>query len=127
MRFLGRTRKSKRTNTSALEDDEQADLCEWLDSHGIAYFAVPNGGARHIATAVRLKRLGVKRGVPDIIVPTMRIAIELKRKSGGHLSEDQKVWLALLEMAGWKVCVAKGAGEAISFLHQCGLGLAVHP
>jgi hypothetical protein len=118
---------ARKVNLSASEDDEQYVLCQWLDMRGVAYFAVQNGGHRHIATAARLKRLGVKRGVPDIIVPTMRIAIELKRKSGGHLSEDQKQWLSLLEMAGWKVCVARGAAEAISFLHGCGLGLSRAP
>src|SRR4051812_28710500 len=32
-------------------------------------FAVPNGGLRHIATAANLVAEGVKRGVPDLVLP----------------------------------------------------------
>lgn len=31
-----------------------------------ALFAIPNGGARHVATAVKLKREGVRKGVADL-------------------------------------------------------------
>jgi hypothetical protein len=34
-----------------------------------AMFAIPNGGARHIRVAQKLKAEGVKRGVPDVFVP----------------------------------------------------------
>jgi hypothetical protein len=35
-------------------------------------FAIPNGGQRHPAVAMRLKAEGVKRGVPDVCLPVPR-------------------------------------------------------
>lgn len=35
-------------------------------------YHVPNGGKRDAATAVALKRQGVKAGVPDIMLPAAR-------------------------------------------------------
>ena len=47
-------------------------------------YAIPNGGKRHIHTAVVLKQTGVKSGVPDIFLPVRRgkhgLFIEMKRK-----------------------------------------------
>ncbi len=40
-------------------------------------FAVPNGGARHIATAVKLRREGVKSGVFDVCIPFARSGFNL--------------------------------------------------
>ena len=35
-------------------------------------FAIPNGGARHIAVAAKLKAEGVKAGIPDVCLPVAR-------------------------------------------------------
>jgi hypothetical protein len=79
------------------EHQLQASLCEYLDRAlrpELDYFAIPNGGARHIRVAMKLKAEGAKRGVPDIAImlPEGRIAwLELKIK-GGYLSADQKAF-----------------------------------
>lgn len=57
-------------------------------------FAIPNGGLRNKITAARMKREGVKAGVPDIQIITKSGAsalIELKA-SKGTLSDAQKEW-----------------------------------
>ena len=113
------------------EDEEQRTVADWLDAHGVLWFHVPNGGFRHIATAMRLKKLGLKAGVPDIIIvdrPGMvengklyvGAAIEMKRRRGGMVSPEQNEWLLSLEQRGWKCKVAKGSDEAIKFLTECG-------
>lgn len=56
-------------------------------------FAVPNGGNRDAITGAVLKKEGVRRGVPDIVLPVARhgfnhLYIELKAK-GGKLSKEQ--------------------------------------
>jgi hypothetical protein len=57
------------------EHDEQVALFNVLYLYQGKYpilkwiFAIPNGGKRHPATAVKLKREGVKSGAWDIFVP----------------------------------------------------------
>lgn len=100
---------------SVNEDDIQQALFAYL-AHiepripEVAFiYHVPNGGRRSVATGARLKRLGVKRGVPDIIVPMARqgyhgMAIELKRPDG-RLSPHQQHWLAMLTQEQWYAIV----------------------
>jgi hypothetical protein len=68
--------------------------------------------------------LGLKPGVPDVMIldkvsqyggrPNVRgVAIELKRVSGGKLSDEQESWALRLRARGWLVFVCKGAGAAI--------------
>ena len=80
-------------------------------------FAVPNGENRHPVTGARLKRAGVKPGVPDIILPVARggynlLAIELKT-STGNLSPEQKRYIAAIRESGSCVAVCRSAAEAI--------------
>lgn len=83
--------------------------------------ASANGGHRHKATAARLKRTGVKAGVPDMFLPVARngyngLFIELKRRKGGRVSPEQKAWLKALNEQGYRAVVCKGADEAIDEL-----------
>lgn len=61
----------------------------------LKYFSVPNGGKRDVITAVKLKREGLRAGVPDIVVvtsvPSRTIFLELKSKTGS-LSKPQQKW-----------------------------------
>jgi hypothetical protein len=74
-------------------------------------FAVPNGGARNIATATRLKKEGVKAGVPDFLFPLPRggfagLAIEFKREATGRISPAQDAYIAALRLHGcWQVLI----------------------
>lgn len=81
-------------------------------------FAIPNGGSRHPAEAANLKRQGVKAGVPDMFLPVSRgtshgLFIELKRRKGGRVSDEQRRWLNELERQGFAARVCKGADEAM--------------
>jgi hypothetical protein len=57
------------------EHDEQTQLFQIIALYEERYpvlrwiFAIPNGGKRHPATAVRMKAEGVRRGIPDICIP----------------------------------------------------------
>jgi len=77
---------------------------------------IPNGGKRNIVTAVKLKREGVKAGVPDIFLPVPRgskhgLYIEMKAEKG-RLSENQKWWLKELKKQGYETAVCFGWEEA---------------
>ena len=102
---------------------QQAVMQWWAHAHAGLYcpegllFAIPNGGARHIATAVRLKREGVRRGVPDLFLAapnksTYGLFIELKAGKAGRVSPDQQAMLSLLDSHGYSVEVCRNFDEA---------------
>ena len=114
------------------EYDEQVKLANYLDAKGYLWCHVPNGGNRNPITGAKLKRQGVKPGVPDVLIfdnleaeiylegigKCSGIAIELK-KSNGNLSdvrESQQKWLNDLERRRWITKIAFGADDAIDFL-----------
>ena len=73
---------------------------------------IPNGGKRNAREAARLKKEGVRAGVPDIFLPVPRkkyngMYIELKAKVG-RLSDNQKWWIERLEQQGYYCQVCYG-------------------
>lgn len=105
------------------ESEEQIALFEWTEWESgripqlRLMFHIPNGGKRNKATAARLKREGVKAGVPDVFLPVPRgryhgLFIEMKREKGGRLSQEQKRWLEELSKMGYKAEVCRGWEEA---------------
>ncbi len=121
------------------EAQECAALAKWLDRAGVLYTHVPMGGLRDRKAAALLRNMGAKRGVPDYLIFTpppvwwpvgsspapvgMRgVALEMKRRKGGSLSDPQKWWIAQLKLAGWHVIVARGARDAVTQLTALGFG-----
>jgi hypothetical protein len=105
------------------EEKEQQTLTEWaLYASGQIpelrlFFHIPNGMFRHKSTAAKLKRLGVKPGIPDICLPVPRgkyhgLYIELKRRKGGHVTPEQLEWIDALNRQGYRAVVCKGWHEA---------------
>ena len=82
------------SRTYPSEHDEQVGFINWFRTKfpKVLIFAIPNGGKRSIGAGKKLK--------------------EMKRKSGGRLSPDQKKIIEYLESEGYKVIVAKGATDA---------------
>jgi hypothetical protein len=84
--------------TAHPEDDLQMACVEWLgymENMGkLRFFHVPNGGRRNKAEAARFKKLGVRAGVPDLVILSIdgrTLFIEFKSDKG-YLSPDQKDW-----------------------------------
>lgn len=111
------------------ENQEQALIFEWAGLNERRHpelrllFAVPNGGYRPPKTAAILKATGVKSGVPDICLPVPRgeyhgLYIELKRRKGGALSANQRIWLNALTEQGHMAVCCKGADEAIRTIER---------
>jgi hypothetical protein len=96
------------------EDAEQMLFVQWFRRAypGVRIFAIPNGGARHIAVAAKMKATGVSKGVPDLFVPEWKLWIEMKRIKGGTLSPEQKDWISYLESIGYACIVGKGCEDA---------------
>ena len=112
------------------EEQEQKVLVEWMELVGIKYCHVPNEGKHKVQYLRKQKLLGVKAGIPDILVftkppkaPDARgVAIELKRRKGGRLSKSQEYWLHELRQHGWVTAVCAGADAAIKMLESYGYG-----
>lgn len=112
-----------KNNPTATEHAEQAALFQWRDLAIIKHpslamlFAIPNGGARHIVVARKLKAEGVKKGVPDTFLAAPRgvyhgLFVEMKRIEGGTVSPEQKHWIGALRAQGYAVAVCYGWEEA---------------
>ena len=107
-----------------LEGEEQQALFRWAEMASATLrpelrllHHIPNGGSRNKAEAARLKGEGVRSGVPDLCLPVARggyhgLYIELKRSSGGRVSESQARWLAALTGEGYLAVVCHGWDEA---------------
>ena len=105
-------------------------VAQWLDMHGILWCHVPNEGLHKPQYRRKMAALGLKPGVPDILifdlppeVPEARgVAIELKRAKGGRVSKAQREWLDALEGRGWVCAVCEGIDEAVGLLERLGYG-----
>ena len=80
--------------------------------------AIPNGGARHITVARKLKAEGVRPGVPDLFLPLpirgycAGMWIEMKSPDG-KVSANQKDFMELMQWAGFKAIVCYSAQDAV--------------
>lgn len=113
--------------TVPLEIEEHLTLCDWLNKHGVFFLHIPNEGKRSIQQAVLLKRMGMRKGAPDFVIPgPENIALELKRariagkagatSSPSRVSKEQSECLMEFNKRGWTTQVCYGAAEAIGFL-----------
>ena len=107
------------------EHAHQVTLVNWFDREypefeGIL-FAIPNGGLRAKRVAEQLKREGLRKGVPDMMLPVPKgeyagLFIELKAE-GGRPTKEQKVWVPRLNELGYLAVFSYGwesAAETIS-------------
>lgn len=91
---------------------------------------VVNEGKLPVQYRVKLKKMGVSPGVPDLLVftapaslphqtPRVGLAMELKNGKKGRLSEHQETWLVRLELEGWRTCVCRDMDEVLALLREC--------
>ncbi len=100
-----------------IEEVEQIKFVAWLMEKNVLCSASANGGSRHPFEALKLKRMGVSKGFPDVSIHMARkgyhgLYIELKVQTGGRVSKEQKAWLEWLTEEGYLALVAKGCDEA---------------
>ena len=105
------------------EDGEQEAVIQWATLMRNArpellnLYHVPNEGKRSKAEAARQQRLGLRRGVPDLILDYPNgiyhgLRVEMKVKPN-KTTADQEAWLERLARAGYFVAVCYSAQEAI--------------
>lgn len=111
-------------NNTPLEIHEQEAVVEYLDllvSSGkvVIFSAVPNNTfTKSWKQKAKMKREGVRRGVPDILVVLKDkiIFVEMKRVSGGVISSHQKEWIEAISKAGGHAKVCRGFNEAKKYI-----------
>lgn len=107
------------------EEREQARFIKWTHTPAVRaiapelrwMFHTPNGGKRDGITAGQMRALGVKPGVPDLLMPVPSgpnpgLALEFKSATG-RASPEQDEWMQhLRDRAGWMVLLVRSAEEA---------------
>ena len=125
----------KSDTSCPLETYEQQRVVGWASYQsfeggkvGAFLFAIPNGGSRRKTCgrisqeALRMKREGVRSGVPDLFLalPSKEghhgLFIEMKRriKSLSSVSDAQRAWQEKLRQAGYRAEICYGSDEAIA-------------
>lgn len=120
-------KRRKSVNVKAVrvsEDDIQKSVAAHLSARSgpwCYWFHVPNGGSRNVIEAAKLKRMGVRAGVADIVllIDGKSYFLELKARKG-RVSPDQKAAQSLVERAGGTYAVAWGIDEALATLETWG-------
>ena len=99
------------------EDSEQMAIIKWAkwQKHGDGKLSdylhhSPNGGKRHITTAMRFKAMGTLAGFPDLFLFIPKggyhgLFIELKVK-GGRTNDNQKTMIERLIKQGYTVILS---------------------
>lgn len=117
-----------RIQLTGSEDEEQQKVIRWAQLMCNAYpdlellYHVPNGGSRNRAEAAKLKRMGVRAGVPDLVLPAPHAGyagLYIEMKVGeNRASKSQREWLEKLTLRGYLALVCYGGNEAIDALEE---------
>lgn len=104
-----------------LEDTFQQRVAFYLDlNRECLFFHTPNGGKRFAGEGKKFQKMGVKAGVPDILILTQRrgyagLAIELK--VGSNTAKDtQKEFLRRLHELNYLTVVSWSLDEVIAII-----------
>lgn len=100
------------------ESGEQEFVIEYCAYRGIEIVHIPNEGKRSARYGAELKRLGMRKGFPDLFLPKARkgfygLFIELKRDVKSKPTIEQMNWIAKLNAEGYFATVCYGAEAAI--------------
>ena len=100
------------------ESFEQRQLIQWCRTRPELQFLfhIPNESVGGQGWIIRNRQLGVKSGVPDLMLPIPAgdyhgLFVEMKTK-GGRVSETQKKWIDALNGLGYLAVVAYGWEDA---------------
>ena len=114
-----------RARMPSSEHQLQSALCNYLDlalKRDLDYFAIPNGGLRHIRVAVNLKAEGVKRGTPDICImlPHGRVGWMELKTARGRQSLEQKGFAARCARLDHPYALIRSIDDAKDALREWG-------
>ncbi|HDL7752885.1 TPA: VRR-NUC domain-containing protein [Yersinia enterocolitica] len=112
-----------------VETEEQAALIAWADKTvidgiciGDYLIHIPNEGKRGPKAARDAKRLGLRKGVPDLFLALPRggyagLWVEMK-VIGGKVTAEQQLWLLRLRNSSYRAEVCEGLDAVKKVLFQ---------
>ena len=113
------------SNDNLSEYEHQKIFVKWLRDNKIKCAASGNGfmlnTKDNIHYVAKLKASGMSVGFVDLEVfigNGKSLYIEMKRKKGGVVSEEQKKWITWLNDNGYSAKVCHGADEAIEYVRR---------
>lgn len=108
--------------TQPSEYDHQVALIAWCETHKarvpeLGYLFASNNGIRvTIGVAVKMKKAGMKKGVPDLFLPIPRQGYHgffIEMKVGKNITSDEQCeWLAVLQECGYRCSIYRSWRDA---------------
>ena len=103
------------TKTEASEQEAVIQFCNYA---GIDIVHIANEGKRSARYGAELKRLGMRKGFPDLFIPKALkgfhgLFIELKSDVTRKPTKEQLQWISKLNAEGYYATVCYGADAAI--------------
>lgn len=90
------------------------------------FWHTPNESRSTAGYRAKLHRLGLSKGVPDLVIPLpppcggyIAAALELKSDKG-RITTEQKQWLETLAGLGWATACTRGLAESLGQLRAWG-------
>jgi hypothetical protein len=108
------------------EQELQKQIARVLDTvlkPEVVWFHVPNGGKRSAVEGAIFKAMGVKPGIPDIIItwlgPDGPLVLAIELKAGkGKPSDNQVIMMDRLSQCGWIVREARSVVDVLELARQ---------
>ncbi len=112
------------------ESQIQQAVIEWCGlqqykGRPLAYYVahVPNGGNMSARAGNKLKKEGVQKGYPDLLMDIPKggyhgLRLELKRLNGGVVSKEQKERISVLLEEGYQALVVRGYDETVKAIQE---------
>ena len=109
------------------EDTIQKQIVQWLTIRGVCFCAIQNERKRTFSQAEWAKQMGLKSGVPDLLIFTpppklpgkIGFALEIKTERG-RMTPNQKIWADMLKQSGWHTAAPRGFDATIAELVRVG-------
>lgn len=103
----------------------QSEICLTLSAMGVFYFAVgnDNAGKTTMARAARLRAMGLRPGVSDLVVMRsdgVACFLEVKTEKG-KLSHSQDNFRILCQTRGWPWGIARSVDQAVNLCRTWGV------
>ncbi len=101
------------------EDEVQEAVVEFCDLVHVACVHIPNESKRSQAYGAKMKRMGLRKGFPDLFLPMARkgfhgLFIELKRDRHSPPTKEQLGWIDKLNKEGYRAVICHGIDETIA-------------
>ena len=111
-----------RANINLTEDAVTEAIVDYCNLRGIPIAHVPNEGKRSLQYGARLKKIGMQKGFPDLIIPLPNckyhgLYIEVK-VNNNTTTADQKKWLTILHGNGYAATTCWGIDDGIDVVDR---------